>query len=101
MGAEEALARAGEALATGRWDEARAGFEAALAQGESLDATLGLADALFWLGDAPGCVLHMERAYAALRRAGRPADAATVAIWLAILYKRCLCLLYTSPSPRD
>src|SRR5687767_12492147 len=71
MGVEEALVRASEALATGRWDEARAGFEAALDHGESTDAMLGLADALFWQGDAPGCVVHMERAYAALRRAGQ------------------------------
>ena len=90
MDAEEALARAGEALERGRWEEARAGFEAVLAQGESPDALLGLADALFWQGDAHGCIACMERAYAALRRAGQPGGAVTIAIWLAILYKKCL-----------
>jgi hypothetical protein len=41
------------ALAEGRWEEARAAFEAALARGEAetAQACFGLAMALWWLGE--------------------------------------------------
>ena len=90
MAADEALALASDALEGGRWEEARAGFEAALGRQESADALLGLADALFWLGDGPGCVSRLERAYAVLRQDARVPDAVMSAIWLSALYKKTL-----------
>lgn len=82
--------RAATALAEGRWDAARTGFEAALRRVESADALMGLADALFWLGDGSGCLRRLERAYALLRRDGRAEEAAMAAVWLAVLSRRTL-----------
>lgn len=86
MDLDGTLARAAEALAAGRWEEARDGFRAALAGGERGDALFGLADALFWLADADGCLTALEQAYAAQRREGADADAALTAIWLSALH---------------
>lgn len=64
------LTAAGEALSAGRWEEARAGFEAALEIEESGEALFGLALALWWLRDPVSSIRHQERAFGMFRRAG-------------------------------
>ena len=46
----EALATGRDALAAGRWEEARAAFAAALAERETPQALDGMGVALWWLG---------------------------------------------------
>ena len=77
------------ALAEGRWEEARAAFEAALARGEAEtgQACFGLAMALWWLGENHACVDRYSRAYALFRASGDVEGAARCAVWLAITYK--------------
>lgn len=75
------------ALAAGRWADARAAFEAALAGGESPQACFGLSTALWWLGDSDGSVAWCTKAYAAFRREGDVEQAVRCAIWLALTYK--------------
>jgi hypothetical protein len=70
------LGRGFEALAAGSWITAKETFEAVLATGEVAEANLGLARALFWLGDMPGTITNYERAYAAFRRRPGPMYAA-------------------------
>jgi hypothetical protein len=56
------LAAAGDALSAGRWEEARAGFEATCKIEESGASLFGLALALWWLGDPERSVrLHEVR----------------------------------------
>ncbi|HEX3190917.1 MAG TPA: hypothetical protein VHS30_14175 [Streptosporangiaceae bacterium] len=77
------------ALAEGRWEQARAAFEAALARGEAEtgQACFGLAMALWWLGENHACVDRYSRAYALFRASGDVEGAARCAVWLAITYK--------------
>lgn len=75
------------ALAEGRWGDARARFEAALAGGETAEDCFGLAMALWWLGENHACVERCSRAYALFRAAGDAPGAAQCAVWLAITYK--------------
>lgn len=83
-----ALLEAGEAaLAEGRWADARAAFEAALAEEESARALEGLGTALWWLGETRLGVECSERAFAEHRRAGDGGSAAVTAMALAITYK--------------
>jgi len=84
--AEPAAAGFG-ALAEGRWSDARAAFKAALAGGETAEASFGLAMALWWLGENRACVERCSRAYALFREAGDVQRAAQCAVWLAITYK--------------
>ena len=86
MTAEPAAAGFG-ALAEGRWSDARAAFKAALAGGETAEASFGLAMALWWLGENRACVERCSRAYALFREAGDVQRAAQCAVWLAITYK--------------
>ena len=53
------------ALEAGRWVEARAAFEAVLAERESAEAAAGLGAALWWLGESAAGVTHVseQRAY--------------------------------------
>lgn len=88
--AERLVARGEEALAQGRWEDARVAFEAALEQEESAAALLGLGGARWWLADAPGAVALMERAYTLLREDGAVADAVFTAVWLAAVYQKSL-----------
>jgi DNA-binding CsgD family transcriptional regulator/tetratricopeptide (TPR) repeat protein len=74
------------ALAAGRWAQARAAFEAALAEREAPEALAGLASALWWLGETRASVACGERAYAGFRRAGDPVGAATAAMSLCITW---------------
>ena len=84
---DSSLAAGYAALEAGRWAEARAAFESALAAGESPDACLGLATALWWLGDNHASVAHASRAYALFRQAANVERAVQCAVWLGITYK--------------
>ncbi|MGY1711586.1 LuxR C-terminal-related transcriptional regulator [Geodermatophilus sp. SYSU D00758] len=72
------------ALEAGRWAEARAAFESALAaedpEGGAPEAWDGLAEALWWLGEPRTSLGCRERAYVAFRRCGRPGAAAWAAM---------------------
>jgi DNA-binding NarL/FixJ family response regulator len=70
-------------LAEGRWDAARARFEAALREGESPEALEGLSWAAWWMDDAEAVLESRERAYRLYRARGDPAGAARMATWLA------------------
>lgn len=83
----EALARGRSALDSGRWAEARAEFEAALAGHETAEGCFGLAAALWWLGENRAGVERCTRAYTLFRRCGEDQAAARAAIWLGIIYK--------------
>jgi DNA-binding CsgD family transcriptional regulator/tetratricopeptide (TPR) repeat protein len=80
------LAAAGEALSAGRWEEARAGFEAALEIEESGEALFGLALALWWLRDPVSSVRLQERAFGMFRRAGNNENAFFTAMYLCLGY---------------
>jgi ATP/maltotriose-dependent transcriptional regulator MalT len=76
-----------EALALADWEAARSAFAAAVEAGdESPEVLDGLGRALWWLRDAQGAVVQRERAYAGFRRAGEPARAARIALWLSREY---------------
>ena len=83
----DCLAAGDAALAAGRWDEARGAFAAALAHSESAEARLGLASALWWLGENEASVAECTRAYSLFRRAGDIEHSVQCALWLAITYK--------------
>ena len=79
---------AGEAaLQAGRWADARAAFETALAEEETPRGLEGMGTALWWLGETRLGVEYSERAYAEHRRAGDGFSAAVTAMGLAITYK--------------
>ncbi len=83
----EALAVAGmSALEAGRWSDARADFESALAVQESPEALDGLGEALWWLGEPQAAVLYRERAYVGFRKAGDAERAATTAMAVSVSY---------------
>ena len=72
-----------EALAAGRWPEARRAFEIALKEQETPQALEGLAMAAWWLDDAPAVFDARERAYRLYRQRGDSRAAARVAVALA------------------
>jgi DNA-binding NarL/FixJ family response regulator len=76
-------AAADEALARGDWTAARRLFEESLASGETPEALEGLGSAAFFGGEGELALEMRERAYARYREAGRPVDAARVAIAVA------------------
>jgi DNA-binding CsgD family transcriptional regulator len=78
--AEALVARGHAALEAGHWQDARDTFEAALEQAEIAEALYGLGEALWWLGDMPGTITYLERAYAAFRHRPDPAFAAGAAL---------------------
>lgn len=82
---EEALQRAQLALTQGRWSDARNEFESILQVEQRPDAMQGLSEALWWLGDASGCLRASERAYAMFREAGFVLESAFACIWLSML----------------
>jgi len=84
---DESHADADAALAAGRWVEARAAFEQALADDETAEGCFGLAVSLWWLGENQACVDRCGHAYALFRRSGDVEGAARCAVWLAITYK--------------
>ena len=72
-----------EALADGRWADARTLFRQALSAGERPEALEGLSWAAWWLDDAPTVFDARSRAYALFRRRGDARGAARMATWLA------------------
>lgn len=74
------------ALGAGRWDDARAAFEAALAEEETPKALDGLGEALWWLGEPRASIEYRERAYVAFRRTDDKVNAAWAAIALCVTY---------------
>ncbi len=87
MACVDAHAAGSAALESGRWDEARAAFEAVLVDGETAEACFGAAAALWWLGETRDSVTRCTRAYSLFRRAGDVPSAVRCAAWLAITYK--------------
>jgi ATP/maltotriose-dependent transcriptional regulator MalT len=85
--AQQSLAAGAAALAAGRWEDARASLEDAVATRETGEGHLGLAAALWWLGENHGSVAHCTRAYPLFRRSGEIAGAVQCALWLGIVYK--------------
>jgi DNA-binding CsgD family transcriptional regulator len=75
-----------EALAAADWQAARVSFEQALEESETAEALDGLSQALHFQGDYDAAIEVKERAFAAYRGEGRPADAADTARWLAFLH---------------
>ena len=75
-----------EALAAADWPTARRSFEHALAESETAEALDGLSQALHFQREYDAAIEVKERAFAAYRREGRPADAADTARWLAFLH---------------
>jgi ATP/maltotriose-dependent transcriptional regulator MalT len=75
--------RAGDALARGAWEEARAVFEAELAREESPEALEGMGLTAWWLDLAPSVFESRERAYRLYLDRGDKPSAARVAVWLA------------------
>jgi len=71
-----------QAMAAGDWGGARDAFSAVLEGAEVPEAFLGLATALFWLGDLAGTIASCEKAYAGFRRRPDPAFAAGAALAL-------------------
>ncbi len=78
----EAFADGWESLRTGQWGQAKAAFEAALAERETAATLDGLARSRWWLSDVAGAIEAWDRAYAAYRREGDDADAARVTLFL-------------------
>jgi DNA-binding CsgD family transcriptional regulator len=72
------------ALAESRWADARDHFESALHLQESPEVLEGLSWAAWWQDDAPLVFEARERAYRLYRGRARVADAARMAVWLAI-----------------
>ena len=70
-------------LQEGRWDAARASFEAAVSAEETPEAFEGLSWAAWWLDDAEAVFAARERAYHLYKEAGDTAGAARMATWLA------------------
>ena len=83
---DELIDEAGAKLRQGRWDEARAAFEASLEVGESPEALEGLAQAHWWLCDAVASVRYRERAWVLFRTAGDALSAGRAAVDLCISY---------------
>jgi tetratricopeptide (TPR) repeat protein len=69
-------------MAAGDWIGAREAFSAVLMASEMPEASLGLANALFWLGDIAGTIANCERAYAGFRSRPDPLFAAGAALSL-------------------
>jgi DNA-binding NarL/FixJ family response regulator len=87
MAADDLVAAGASALGAGRWEEARARYEAAVAEHDTGEACHGLATALWWLGENQASVDWSTRAYARYRRAGDEVGAVNSALWLALTYK--------------
>ena len=75
------------ALAVGRWADARAAFEAALASDLRPQALDGLCEAMWWLGDPHRSNELREQAYARFRRTGDNAAAVLAALGIAVTYE--------------
>ncbi|WP_369138388.1 LuxR C-terminal-related transcriptional regulator [Modestobacter versicolor] len=71
------------ALERADWESARSAFTAALAAGGGAESRDGLAQVLWFLGRVPEAVALREQAFAEHARAGRCAEAARCAVWVA------------------
>jgi DNA-binding CsgD family transcriptional regulator len=71
------------ALERADWESARSAFASALDAGCAADARDGLAQAQWFLGRVPEAVALREEAFEEHARAGRCADAARAAVWVA------------------
>src|SRR5213592_487316 len=79
------LAEGTAALARGDWSAARSSFEQVIAAGASGgEAFEGLGTAAAWLDEGDAAIAAREEAYRRYREAGRPTDAARIAIWTAV-----------------
>jgi ATP/maltotriose-dependent transcriptional regulator MalT len=72
-----------QALSAGRWEEARAAFNAALRQEETAETLEGLGWAAWWLNDIAETFSARERAYRRYRARGDDLAAARMAVALA------------------
>jgi DNA-binding NarL/FixJ family response regulator len=72
------------ALRKGNWEAARVAFAEALATERTPEGLEGLSWAAWWLDDSDAVFAAREAAFDLYRRAGRPADAARMATWLAV-----------------
>jgi DNA-binding CsgD family transcriptional regulator len=84
-----------DAVRDGRWAEGVATLESALAElpedsDRRADALDALADARWWLGDAPSAAFARERVYRLRRETGDEPAAARAAAWLAREYAAAL-----------
>lgn len=77
------LAAGWDELRRGRWDAARAIFEAVTTGGESAEGFEGLSWAAWWRDDARAVFAAREQAYALYKQRGDRAGAARMATWLA------------------
>jgi DNA-binding CsgD family transcriptional regulator len=78
------LEQAQAALAQGRWDDARTGFETALGAEETGAALFGLALARWWLREPVEAIGLEERAFTAFRHEGDHEEAVNVALYLCL-----------------
>ena len=81
-GADHQLGEGFQAMAAGQWQDARDAFSAVVQAADAPEARIGLANALFWLGDIAGAISNCETAYAAFRRRPDPIFAAGAALAL-------------------
>lgn len=81
--AQASLTAAHDALRTARWQQAKALFEAALAEQDTPEARDGLGLALWWLNDVSAAHEHRTRAYLGYKQRGDARRAAWLAAWLA------------------
>jgi DNA-binding CsgD family transcriptional regulator len=87
---EDDLLRGGrEALATADWERARSLFEQARQHDETPEALDGLSEVAHFEGEYDRAIELKERAFAAYQRAGKRAEAADTARWLAFLHATC------------
>jgi ATP/maltotriose-dependent transcriptional regulator MalT len=84
--ATNALAKAGEALMRGAFQEARELFEASLSQEETPEALEGLGTAAAWLDDADTASDARERAYRGYRKRGAVLESGRVAMTLGMMH---------------
>jgi len=76
------LAAGRAALERAAWEEARAVFEDAAADGGTAEAWEGLSTAAWWQGDLEATIGARDHAYRAYREAGDARGAARMAMWL-------------------
>jgi len=70
--------------AAAQWEDARASFTPALDEEETAESWEGLRWAAWWLDDEATVFEAREQAYCLYRARGAAADAAWMAIWLAV-----------------
>jgi DNA-binding SARP family transcriptional activator len=80
---QRSLAAGLQALGRGAWEEAKAAFERALADGDQAEALEGWAQAARFLGDGDASLDARARAFRAYRGRDDSRSAARVAAWLA------------------